>query len=103
MIKMISENGKAIWKYIAISTLGILLGMGAQMFREPKDVVSKTELTLLLEQQRSSVVELHSKIDEQTREIIALRATVNLLSIDTAGIAMKVGVAAHPVIVPSAK
>jgi len=98
-----SENGKAIWKYLAISAMGLLLGMGTQMLREPKDMVNKTELTLMLEQQRSVSIELQAKIDAQTREIIALRASVNQQSVDIAGIASKVGVTAHPVVVPVGK
>jgi hypothetical protein len=94
-------NGNGVWKVIAIATLSAFLGMGVELFREPKGIVTKIELDLLLEQQRTISLGLQSKIDGQTKEIVALRASVNQQSVDIAGIAAKVGVTAHPVVVPS--
>lgn len=88
-----SDNAKDIWKFVAVSALSILMGMGLQIFREPKDTVSEKEMNL-------RILELQQKIDQQTSEIVALRASVNQQSVDIAGIAGKVGVAAHPVVAP---
>jgi len=96
---MPSEPNGAIWKYIAISALSVLLGMAMQIFRTPavvpipSDTVYEKELNL-------RVLELQSKIDTLTSEVSALRQSVNQLSTDTAGIAAKVGVTAHPVTAP---
>jgi cell division protein FtsL len=87
-------NGNGVWKYIAMSAIGILLGMGVQVFREPKDMITEKELN-------RAVAELQAKIDAQTKEIIALRSSVNQQSVDIAGIASKMGVTAHPAAVPS--
>lgn len=86
-------NGNGLWKYVAVTAVSVLLGMGIQVFREPKDTVSEKELTL-------RVLELQQKIDSQTSEISALRQSVNQQSVDIAGIATKVGVTAHPVTAP---
>lgn len=96
---MPSETNGAIWKYIAISALSVLLGMAMQIFRTPavvpipSDTVYEKELNL-------RVLELQQKIDSQTQEINALRGSVNQMSVDVAGIATKVGVTAHPVVAP---
>lgn len=89
----IKLNGNGLYKLLFAAALGILLGIGAQIFREPKDTVSEKELTL-------NVLTLQSKIDAQTSEIVALRSSVNQQSVDIAGIASKVGATAHPVIAP---
>ena len=101
-----TENGKngkqEVWKYIAISALSVLLGMGVQIFRTPtvvpipSDTVYEKELNL-------RVLELQQKIDTQTSEISALRQSVNQQSVDIAGIAAKVGVTAHPVTAPGSR
>lgn len=89
------KNGKQeLWKYVAISTLSVLFGMGVQIFRTPTDVVKESEMNL-------RILELQGKIDAQTNEIVALRASVNQQSVDIAGIASKVGVTAHPVVAPT--
>jgi hypothetical protein len=90
---MPENNGNGIWKFLAVTSIGILLGMGVQLFREPTDVVKEKELDL-------RVLELQQKIDSQTNEIVALRSSVNQQSVDIAGIAAKVGVTAHPVVAP---
>jgi cell division protein FtsL len=94
---MTEKNGKQeIWKWLAISALSILLGMGVQVLRTPAmptDAVYEKELNL-------RVLELQQKIDTQTSEISALRQSVNQQSVDIAGIAAKVGVTAHPVTAP---
>ena len=91
------KNGKQeVWKYIAISALSVLIGMGVQIFRTPvvpADAVYEKELNL-------RILELQQKIDTQTSEISALRQSVNQQSVDIAGIAAKVGVTAHPVTAP---
>jgi hypothetical protein len=86
-------NGNGVWKVIAIAFIGVMIGIGTEFLRTPKDVVTEKELTL-------RVVELQGKIDIQTTEIIALRSSVNQQAVDIAGIATKVGVTAHPVIAP---
>jgi len=93
---MPTEPNGAIWKFAAISALSVLLGMGVQVLRTPApppDAVYEKELNL-------RILELQQKIDTQTNEISALRQSVNQLSTDTAGIAAKVGVTAHPVTAP---
>jgi len=99
---MSSEPNGAIWKYVAISALSVLLGMAMQIFRTPavvpipSDTVYEKELNL-------RVLELQQKIDSQTSEISALRQSVNQQSVDIAGIAAKVGVTAHPVTAPGSR
>lgn len=83
-----------LWKYIAIALSSLFLGMMAQSIREPRDTVQEKELN-------ERVLELNQKIDAQTKEIIALRSTVNQMSVDIASVAEKVGTTAHPVIVPN--
>lgn len=104
VVKPISENGNGLWKFLATGALAVLLGMGVQGLREPRDNVSEKELNqrLLDIQQRvdSANLQTQQKIDAQTSEIVALRASVNQQSVDIAGIASKVGVAAHPVVAP---
>lgn len=94
------KNGKQeVWKYIAISALSVLMGMGVQVFRTPlppSDAVYEKELNL-------RILELQQKIDTQTSEISALRQSVNQQSVDIAGIAAKVGVTAHPVTAPGSR
>jgi hypothetical protein len=91
------KNGKQeVWKWLAVSALSVLLGMGVQIFRTPAvppDAVYEKELNL-------RILELQQKIDSQTSEISALRQSVNQQSVDIAGIAAKVGVTAHPVTAP---
>jgi hypothetical protein len=86
-------NGDGIWKVVAVAFMGITIGGAAEFLRSPKDQVTERELNL-------RVLELQQKIDTQTSEIIALRSSVNQQSVDIAGIAIKVGVTAHPVIAP---
>jgi hypothetical protein len=100
MSKATDSDKTSLWKYVAIAALSLLLGMVGQMFREPKDNVTKNELNLLLEQQKTVSLELQAKIDAQTREIIALRASVAQQSVDIAEIAAKVGATAHPSVMP---
>jgi hypothetical protein len=92
------KNGKQeLWKWLAIAALSVLLGMGVQVLRTPTpptDTVQEKELNL-------RILELQQKIDTQTREINALRGTVNQMSVDLSGIATKVGASAHPVLTPS--
>ena len=86
----------ALWKWLAIAALSVLLGMAVQVYRTPvipADAVYEKELNL-------RVLELQQKIDTQTAEISALRQSVNQQSVDIAGIAAKVGVTAHPVTAP---
>jgi hypothetical protein len=94
MMATASAPKQELWKYVAISALGVLLGMGAQIFRQPTDVVQEKELNL-------RILELQQKIDTQTNEIVALRQSVNQQAVDIAGIAAKVGVSAHPAATPS--
>lgn len=86
-------NGNGVWRWIAMAVCGVLLGMFVKTLAEPKDTVSEKELTL-------QVVQLQSKIDSLTNEVVALRASVNQQNVDIAGIASKVGVTAHPVVAP---
>lgn len=92
---MTESNGKSstLWKLVAVFALSTLLGMAAQIYRTPTDMVQEKELNL-------RILELQQKIDVQTAEIAALRQSVNQQSVDIAGIAAKVGVTAHPVTAP---
>jgi len=78
----------------AIGFFGVFLGLASAVLRAPTDAVTEREMN-------SRMLEIGDKLDAQSREIAALRQSVNQLSTDTAGIAMKVGVTAHPVTAPS--
>jgi hypothetical protein len=86
-------NGNGVWKWIGVTLGGLILGAMFQNLRQPTNLVTESELS-------ERVLELQQKIDSQTKEIVALRASVNQQSVDIAGIATKVGVTAHPVIAP---
>lgn len=90
---MTISNGNGIWRWVAMSFGGILVGMMIQTFREPKDTVTEKEMS-------TQILILQNKIDTMSNEVAALRQSVNQQSTDIAGIAEKVGVAAHPVVSP---
>lgn len=91
---MVARNDRQeLWKWLAVSAISVLLGMGVQILRTPPDIVQEKELNL-------RILELQEKIDAQTREITALRQSVNQQAVDIAGIAAKVGVSAHPAVSP---
>ena len=81
-----------LWQWLAVACASVLFGMFIQQLRSPSPV-TQSELT-------ERVVELQDKIDAQTKEIVALRASVNQQSVDIAGVAAKVGSTAHPVVAP---
>lgn len=88
---------KDLWKYLATTLIAVLLGMFLQTLRQPTlptDLVPEKELN-------SRLLELQGKVDAQTREIVALRASINQQSVDIATIATKVGSTAHPVVAPT--
>lgn len=92
----IRTNGNGVWKWIAGLLAALMLGMGAQMLREPKDTVSEKEM-------QTQILVLENKIDTLNNEVAALRQSVNQQSTDIAGIAEKVGVTAHPVVAPAVR
>ena len=82
-----------MWKFLAVSAMSVMFGMWVQVLRTPTETVNEKILTI-------QISELHQQIDGQTAEIAALRQSVAQLSVDTAQIAEKVGVTAHPVTAP---
>jgi hypothetical protein len=86
------------------AVVGILAGMWAQTLRSPTDMVTERELAQRVLELQGKIDSMHAelidKMGVQTGEIIALRGTTAQMSVDISGIAAKVGVPAHPIIVP---
>lgn len=89
----VNGNGNGLWKWVAGLLAALILGMAVQAVREPKDIVTQREMS-------TQLLILQNKIDTLSNEVAALRTTVNQQNTDLAGIAEKVGVAAHPVAAP---
>lgn len=89
-------NGNGWWKFIATAAISVLVGMGIQVLREPKDVVTEKELTYRILELQGKVEAQTARIDAMERELMTVHVTVNEQDVEIAKIGSKLGVSPIP-------
>lgn len=96
------SNGNGLWKLLAVSVIGLLLGMVADAMRQPSDTVRERELELRLMVVDQKLEAQDNRLVTISNQLAAIQATQNQQNSDLARVAAKVGVTASPVVAPVA-
>jgi uncharacterized membrane-anchored protein YhcB (DUF1043 family) len=83
------QTPDSIWKFSTTFLAGVVITLVSAYFANQKDLVTREDLAIQLETQQK-------RLDDQSRELGELKASVIQLDVDTARIAEHLGVPPKP-------